>query len=81
MLQRDDIDFYFSDDFSTSYPALKQRQLNVWDNNEILQKHQKWIFGFKNPFFWYSKKKYMKALAEIIEVKISKNKEFFGIKI
>ena len=81
LLQRDEIDFYFSDNFSTVCPALKQKQLYVWDNNKILQKHQKWIFGLKNPFFWYSKKKYMKALAEIIEVKISENKEFFGIKI
>ena len=35
----------------------------------------------KNPFFWYSKKKYMKALAEIIQAKISNNKEFFGINV
>ena len=81
LLQRDEIDFYFSDVFSTDYPVLKQRHLNVWDNDEILQKHQKWIFGLKNPFFWYNKKKYMKALAEIIKEKISKSKEFFGIKI
>ena len=60
---------------------MKQRQLNVWDNNEILKKHQKWIFGLKNPFFWYSKKKYMKALAETIKKKISENNEFWGIKI
>ncbi len=81
LLQRDEIDFYFSDVFSTDYLVLKQRKLNVWDNNEILKKHQKWIFGLKNPFFWYSKKKYMKALAETIKEKISENKEFFGVKI
>ena len=52
---------YFSDVFSTAYPDLKKRQLNVWDNSAILEKHQRWIFGLKNPFFWYSKKKYMKA--------------------
>ena len=81
LLQRDEIDFYFSDAFSTDYPALRQRRLNVWDDNEILKKHQKWIFGLKNPFFWRNKKKYMKALAEIINTKIGENKEFFGIKI
>ena len=81
LLQRDEIDFYFSDVFSTAYPDLKKRQLNVWDNNAILEKHQRWIFGLKNPFFWYSKKKYMKALAEIIQAKISNNKEFFSINV
>ena len=81
LLQRDEIDFYFSDVFSTDYLVLKQRQLNVWDNDEILKKHQKLIFGLKNPFFWCSKKKYMKALAEIIKEKISERKEFFGVKI
>ena len=81
LLQRDEIVFYFSDAFSTDYLVLKQRELNVWDNNEILRKHQKWIFGLKNPFFWNSKKKYMKALAEVIKEKIGKNKEFFGIKV
>ena len=45
------------------------------------KKHQKLIFGLKNPFFWCSKKKYMKALAEIIKGKISESKEFFGVKI
>ena len=81
LLQRDEIDFYFSDIFSNDYRVLKQVQLNVWENDEILRKHQKWIFGLKNPFFWYSKKKYMKALAETIKKKISENNEFWGIKI
>ena len=82
LLQKDELDFYFSTEFSTECKKLQGKLVNIWiDEPEIWNKNQKWIFSIKDPFFWWKKKKIIKTLAEVIKIKIHKNNEFFGIKI
>ena len=82
LLGREDLDFYFSSAFSNDYNKLCEELLNVWiDEPQIWNKHQKWIFGIKDPFFWWKKKKIFNALAETIKEKINRTGEFYGIKI
>ena len=82
LVQRDELDFYFSSKFSNDYNKLQEKPVNIWiDEPEIWNKNQKSIFLIKDPFFWWKKKKVIKALAETIKIKIDKNNEFFGIKI
>lgn len=82
LISRDELDFYFSSRFSNEYKELHERLVNIWiDEPEIWNKHQKWIFSINDPFFWWKKKKVIKALAETIKTKIDKNREFFGIKV
>jgi hypothetical protein len=51
------------------------------NKNLIKSKSQSALAKGKCYAIWCSKKKYMKALAEIIKEKISERKEFFGVKI
>lgn len=80
LLQRDELDFYFSSKFSNERSKLQEKLVNIWvDEPEIWNKHQKWIFSIKDPFFWWKKEKVINALAETIKTKIDKNNEFFGV--
>ena len=75
LLQKDELDFYFSSRFSNECKELQERLINIWiDEPEIWKKHQKWIVSLKDPLFWLKKKKVIKALAETIKTKIDKNK-------
>lgn len=82
LLQKDELDFYFSSKFSNECKKLQENLVNIWiDEPEIWNKHKKLIFLIKDPFFWWKKTKVIKALAETIKTKIVKNNEFFGVKI
>lgn len=82
LAMRDDLDFYFSSNFSNNYDDLREKLVNIWiDEPEVWNRHQKWILGLKDPFFWWKEEKVIKALAETIMVKIRKNNEFFGVQI
>ncbi len=75
LLQKNELDFYFSNTFSSKYASLCKKLLNVWvEEPEIWRKHRN-----KHPFFWWNKKKILSALAEVIREKIHKNNEFFGV--
>ena len=46
MIQKDELDFYFSSKFSSECEKLQEKLINIWiDEPEIWNKHQKWIFG------------------------------------
>ncbi len=73
--------FWYASRFSADYEKICEREVNVsslepqlWEKFE-----RKWII--KNPFFWWNNKKVLCALAEIIKIHLSKNKEFFGIRV
>ena len=82
LLGRNEIDFYFSSAFSEDYEKLHEKLLNVWNAEpQIWEKHQKGMFGLKDPFFWWKKKKIIEALAETIRYKIDRTKTFFGVSV
>ena len=79
---RDELEFYYSHRFSYVPEELFEKPINIWiDDPKIWNRHEKLIFGIKDPFFWLKKKKIIDALAEVIRKKISANGEFFDIKI
>lgn len=81
LVGRDELDFYFSTKFSNNYCELHEKLLNVWiDEPEIWNKHQKWLYVFKDQFFWWNKRKIIRALADVIRKKIEVSNEFFGVK-
>ena len=76
-----ELDFYYSQSFSTMHADLCKNAINISSiEPEIWKKHTK-ILIFNRPFFWWSKKRIIDALAEVLYVHINKEKEFFGIKI
>lgn len=82
LTQRNELDFYFSKIYSNDCKELQEKLINIWiDEPEIWNNNQKWIFSIKDPFFWWKKKKVIKALAETIREKIRKTSEFFGVKV
>lgn len=79
--QRGELDFYYAKEFSNVRKNLCEHQINISSiEKEIWNKHNKILF-FRNPFFWWSEKKILHALAEVIQVQINRYGEFFGIKI
>ena len=81
VLQRNEVDFYFANKFSTDMKALCDKDVNVYVvEKEIWKKREKFLF-FKNPFYYLSPERIMKTVIEIINVSIEKNNEFFGVKI
>ncbi len=86
--ERGDLDFAHFDraDFIKKYveKSFIGRHIYLIDvekkEEHIWNQHKKIAF-FKNPFFWWSKKKVFCALAEVIEVQIQKTGYFYGIKI
>ena len=79
--QRGEVDFYFTEKFSTNRKELCGNLVNVYAvEKEIWRKNAK-IWIFKNPFFYLSEDKIIKTLIEVINVLIDKNNEFFGVKI
>lgn len=82
LVERDDLDFYDLSVVSDQYLQLHEKLLNVWvDENEILKKHQRWLWVFRDPFFWWKKAKVLSALAEVIKRKIEKTGELYGIRV
>jgi hypothetical protein len=79
--QRGELDFYYAKEFSKVRENLCEHLIDVSSiEKEILDKHFKILF-FRNPFFWWSRSKVLKALAEVIKAEINKKGEFFGIKV
>lgn len=79
---REEWEFYFSHAFSRDCAKLQKEILNVWiDEPEIWHRHQRWIFGLKDPFFWWKKKKVFRALSETIRKKIQMDNAFWGVKV
>lgn len=81
MPQRGELDFYYSEKISTNFENLYEKSINVATiEKEIWEKHSKiWIFN--RPFFWWSTRRVVQALAEVLKVHIAKHGEFCGIKI
>lgn len=78
---RGELDFYYATLFSTTRENLCEQMLDVHSiEPELWDKHTK--IGFiKNPFFWWSSKSVLNALAEVLENHVAKHEEFFGIKV
>lgn len=81
--QRGELDFYCSENFSTNYQNLYERNINIYITTleeEIWKKHSKiWIFN--KPFFWCSTRRVTQAVADVLKVHIEKFGEFYGIKV
>lgn len=86
--QRGDLNFACFDgiEFLKKYVEITFKCRHVYKidvetkESSIWRKHQK-VGMIKNPFFWWSKKKIFRALAEVIEAQIQKTGYFYGIKI
>ncbi|MBE6797195.1 MAG: hypothetical protein E7531_02510 [Ruminococcaceae bacterium] len=81
LVQRDELDFYYSPKFSQELSELCGKGVNICTiEPEIWDKHTK-IWRFKRPFFWLNNNKVLSVFAEVLKTHLSKNKEFFGIQI
>ena len=79
--QRGELDFYYAKEFSNIRKDLCEQRINISAiGTEIWEKNEKFLF-MKNPFFWWSEKKVLKSLAEVIEAEIKSTGQFFGIKV
>ena len=79
--QREEVDCYFTNTFSTDIRKLYGKPINIYKaEKEIWDKNEKILF-FKNPFFYWWSKNIIKTLIEVIYSLIEKNHEFFGVKI
>ena len=79
--QRGEVGCFFSRKFSAKREFLCHNEINVFAaEKEIWDKKEK-IWIFKNPFYYWSPKRTIKTLIQVIECSINKNEEFFGIKI
>lgn len=79
--QKDELDFYYADRFSTKREELCEKTVDILSiEPEIWDKYTKfWIFN--RPFFWWKNKKVLRAFAEVLKVHLAKGKDFFGIKV
>lgn len=79
--QRGEVEFYFSEKFSTDRKELCEKPINAYQvEKEIWSKNEK-IWFFKNPFFYWNSERIVKTLIEVINISIEKNNEFFVVKI
>lgn len=79
--QRGELDFYYAERFSTNLNELYEKMINISSiEKNIWEKYTK-IGIFNNPFFWWSNRKVLETLAEVLKVHISKYGEFFDIKV
>lgn len=79
--QREEVDFYYAEKFSTDRKELCAKPINVFEAEQEIWRKNKRIWIFNNPFFYCSPKRIIKALIEVINSLIEKNNEFFGIKL
>lgn len=76
---RGDVDCYFAARFSTDRKVLCENLINIYEiEKDIWVKHEK-IWIFKNPFFYWSQDRVIKAILEVMETSIAKNNEFLEI--
>ncbi len=78
---RGEIECFVSNQFSNSRKDLCCRQVNVFETEANVWRQKEKIWVFKNPFYYWSFKRYVKTLIEVMRLSIQKRKEFFGIKI
>lgn len=65
----------------SNYNNKKKAYIDITSvQKQIWVRHTKVLF-FKNPFFWLSSRKVLKALADVIEAQIQSTGQFFGIKM
>ncbi len=80
LLQRDDLDFYFSDFFCDDIKKLHNKRLKVSDYEKELWENKGKFLGFNIPFYW-SKERVLSVVKESIKAQIDKSNEFFSTKI
>lgn len=81
LAQRDEWDFYYAARFATGHEALCEKMINIYAmETEIWNKRSK-IAGFNNPFFWLSSSRVLRTFAEVLKTHLSKENEFWGIKV
>ena len=76
---RGEVDFYFADKFSTDRNELCQREINVFEVEKDIWERDAKVWVIRNPFYFWSSKRIMKTLIEVIKISIEKNGEFFGV--
>ena len=75
------MDFWYASRFSTERDRLCETGVDVSSiEPQIWNKHKR-ILCFNNPFFWWSNKKVLLALAEALKSHLEKHNEFFGIQV
>ena len=73
--------FCVSSEFSTEREKLRERNVDIsLIEPQIWNKRERFLV-FKNPFFWWSDKKVLTTLAEVLKIHLAKNNEFFGIQV
>lgn len=79
--QRGEVGFYCCDKFSSDRESLCARSVDIRTiEEEVWDKHSR-LWLFRNPVFWYSQRKVIAALAEVIRTHLSKHDDLFGIKL
>ena len=77
--QRGEVVFYCCDKFSSEREALCARSVDIRTIEEDVWDRRSRIWIFRNPFFWYSQRSVLAALAEVVRTHLSKHNELFGI--
>jgi hypothetical protein len=81
MPERNELDFYVSDKFSTSREELLDKIVDISTiEPEIWKKRTKFL-GISRPFFWINTNKVLRVFAEALKTHLDKNKDFFGIQV
>ena len=75
------IEFWYASRFSTERKELCEREIDIYSiETEIWDRYAKfWIF--KRPFFWWNENKVLRTLAKVLKVHLTKNNNFFGIRV
>ncbi len=79
--QRGELDFYYAKKFSNNRKDLCEKMIDIRSAEEEIWKKHSNVLGIRNPFFWWSEKKVLSTLVEVIKSQIKKKGEFFGIEI
>ena len=75
------IDFWYASEFCSDYEKLCEKEIDISIMEpQIWNKYEK-IWIFKRPFFWWNNSKVLSVLAEVLKIHLSKNQEFFGVRI
>ena len=81
LLQRQELDFYYSKKFSFSRELLCDKPINIYDFEKEIWKKRECVWIFKKPFYYQRTNNVIKVLIEVINILVKKDNEFFGIKI
>lgn len=81
LIQRCEIDFYFCKKFTTDLYCLCEKNVNIFDYEKQIWVAKEKQWGIFHKFFYWSNKRILKTLLEVMECSIKHRGDCFGVKI